>query len=79
MNEFAKKIEVFDQFYKYLESEIKAEIEIKEREKKLENKLENTPKRRYGRCSSKLPWRVYTIRKSRVSRQQHKQSKLEGR
>ena len=45
MKEFAKKIDVFDQFYKYLESEIKAEIEIKEREKKLENKLENTPKK----------------------------------
>ena len=45
MKEFAKKIDVFDQFYKYLEGEIKTEIEIKERKKKLEEKLENTPKK----------------------------------
>lgn len=49
MKEFAKKIDVFDQFYKYLEGEISKEIEIKELkkkiEKKLENKLENTPKK----------------------------------
>lgn len=48
MKGFAKKIDVFDQFYKYLEGEIKKEIEIKELkkkiEKKLETKLENTPK-----------------------------------
>lgn len=48
MKEFAKKIDIFDQFYKYLEGEIKTEIEIKELkkkiEKKLETKLENTPK-----------------------------------
>ena len=40
MKEFAKKIDVFDQFYKYLEGEIKTEIEIREYEKK----HENTPK-----------------------------------
>ena len=49
MKEFAKKIDVFDQFYKYLEGEISKEIEIKELkkkiEKKLETKLENTPKK----------------------------------
>ena len=49
MNGFAKKIKVFDQFYKYLEGEIKKEIEIKELkkkiEKKLETKLENTSKK----------------------------------
>ena len=49
MKEFAKKIDVFDQFYKYLEGEIAKEIEIKELkkkiEKKLETKLENTLKK----------------------------------
>lgn len=49
MKEFAKKIDVFDQFYKYLEGEITKEIEIKELkkkiEKKLETKLENTQKK----------------------------------
>lgn len=49
MKEFAKKIDVFDQFYKYLEGEITKEIEIKELkkkiEKKLETKLENTSKK----------------------------------
>ena len=44
MKEFAKKIDVFDQFYKYLEGEIKTEIEIREYKKKHENKPENTPK-----------------------------------
>ena len=41
MKEFAKKIDVFNQFYKYLEGEIETEIEIREYEKK----HENTPKK----------------------------------
>ena len=49
MKEFEEKIHAFDQFYKYLESEIEKKIEIKKLEKKIEDKglgsrIEITPK-----------------------------------